>query len=110
MLTTDMDMKTCEKCENEMRLIPAGFSAAKNKAYTAFWSCDKRMGGCGATANYVEPVGDDEAVEREHEAMKPQFDAEDREAAAAELRRACRIDEIEAKLDILTEMVAQLAA
>jgi hypothetical protein len=42
--------KICEKCEGEMRLIPSGFSAAKNKAYKAFWTCDKRNGGCGATA------------------------------------------------------------
>ena len=42
--------KICEKCEGEMRLIPSGFSAAKNKAYKAFWACDKRNGGCGATA------------------------------------------------------------
>ena len=45
-----MITKLCEKCESEMRLIPAGFSKAKNKAYGAFWSCDKRNGGCGSTA------------------------------------------------------------
>lgn len=45
-----MITKICEKCEAEMRLIPAGFSRAKNKPYSAFWSCDKRNGGCGATA------------------------------------------------------------
>lgn len=42
--------KVCEKCDMEMRLVPAGFSKAKNKPYSAFWSCDTRNGGCGATA------------------------------------------------------------
>ncbi len=46
----DMTTKVCETCDKEMRLIPAGFSRAKNKPYAAFWSCDKRNGGCGATA------------------------------------------------------------
>lgn len=45
-----MVTKVCEKCDMEMKLIPAGFSKAKNKAYSAFWSCDSRNGGCGATA------------------------------------------------------------
>jgi len=45
-----MITKICEKCEAEMKLVPAGFSRAKNKPYSAFWSCDKRNGGCGATA------------------------------------------------------------
>ena len=45
-----MTTKICEKCDMEMRLIPAGFSKTKNKPYAAFWSCDKRNGGCGATA------------------------------------------------------------
>jgi hypothetical protein len=45
-----MVTKVCEKCDMPMRLIPAGFSKAKNKAYAAFWSCDQRNGGCGATA------------------------------------------------------------
>ncbi len=45
-----MITKICEKCDSEMRLVPAGFSRAKNKPYSAFWSCDKRNGGCGATA------------------------------------------------------------
>ncbi len=45
-----MITKICEKCEAEMKLIPAGFSRAKNKPYSAFWSCDKRNGGCGSTA------------------------------------------------------------
>ena len=44
-----MITKICEKCDSEMKLIPAGFSRAKNKPYSAFWSCDKRNGGCGAT-------------------------------------------------------------
>lgn len=42
--------KICERCEKEMKLIPAGFSKAKNKAYSAFWACDRRSGGCGSTA------------------------------------------------------------
>lgn len=45
-----MVTKVCEKCDMEMKLIPAGFSKAKNKAYSAFWTCDSRNGGCGATA------------------------------------------------------------
>lgn len=45
-----MITKICEKCEAEMKLIPAGFSRSKNKPYSAFWSCDKRAGGCGTTA------------------------------------------------------------
>lgn len=45
-----MVTKVCEKCDMEMRLVPAGFSKAKNKPYSAFWSCDTRNGGCGATA------------------------------------------------------------
>jgi hypothetical protein len=46
-----MTTKVCEKCDHEMKYVPAGFSRAKNKPYQAFWSCDKRGGGCGATAN-----------------------------------------------------------
>lgn len=42
--------KVCEKCDNAMKLIPAGFSKAKNKPYSAFWTCDSRNGGCGNTA------------------------------------------------------------
>ncbi len=45
-----MTTKICEKCDKEMKLIPAGFSKAKNKPYSAFWACDARNGGCGATA------------------------------------------------------------
>ena len=45
-----MVTKVCEKCDAEMKLIPAGFSKAKNKPYSAFWTCDSRNGGCGATA------------------------------------------------------------
>ncbi len=33
-----------------MKYVPAGFSRSKNKPYSAFWSCDARSGGCGATA------------------------------------------------------------
>ncbi len=72
-----MIVKTCEKCEAEMRLVPAGFSRAKNKPYAAFWSCDKRNGGCGATAR----------AEGEAAAPAPQAAGADRLAA------------IEAKLD-----------
>ncbi len=45
-----MLQKVCEKCDKEMKFVPAGFSRAKNKPYSAFWSCDRRNGGCGATA------------------------------------------------------------
>src|SRR3989344_788632 len=47
---TRMVTKICEKCDKEMKLIPAGFSRAKNKPYAAFWTCDARNGGCGSTA------------------------------------------------------------
>lgn len=53
-----MIVKTCERCEMEMRLVPAGFSRAKNKPYSAFWSCDKRNGGCGATARAEGEAGE----------------------------------------------------
>jgi len=45
-----MITKICEKCDTEMRLIPAGISKKSGKPYSAFWSCDKRNGGCGGTA------------------------------------------------------------
>ncbi len=45
-----MMTKVCEKCDKEMRLVPAGTSKKTGKPYSAFWSCDARNGGCGATA------------------------------------------------------------
>jgi len=45
-----MMTKVCEKCDKEMRLVPAGTSKKTGKPYSAFWSCDTRNGGCGATA------------------------------------------------------------
>jgi hypothetical protein len=45
-----MHTKVCERCDMEMRLIPAGVSKRTGKPYSAFWSCDKRNGGCGETA------------------------------------------------------------
>jgi hypothetical protein len=45
-----MMTKVCEKCDKEMRLVPAGTSKKTGKPYSAFWSCDARSGGCGATA------------------------------------------------------------
>ncbi|MFH1046725.1 MAG: hypothetical protein V1738_00315 [Patescibacteria group bacterium] len=45
-----MVTKICERCDIEMRLIPAGISKKTGKPYSAFWSCDKRNGGCGETA------------------------------------------------------------
>lgn len=45
-----MITKICEKCDSEMRLVPAGVSKRTGKPYSAFWSCDKRNGGCGSTA------------------------------------------------------------
>jgi hypothetical protein len=83
-----MTTKICEKCENEMKLVPAGFSAPKNKAYASFWSCDKRNGGCGATAK---------------------AEGEEAERAPAPVHTN-HLAVIEQKLDTLTEMVAQLAA
>ena len=50
MFTFPMVHKVCEKCDKEMKLVPAGVSRTKNKPYAAFWSCDARNGGCGATA------------------------------------------------------------
>ena len=43
--------KICERCDHEMKLIPAGISKKSRKPYSAFWSCDARSGGCGATAS-----------------------------------------------------------
>jgi hypothetical protein len=51
-----MTTKICEKCDKEMKLIPSGVSRAKNKPYPAFWSCQTRGGGCGATANAEDKV------------------------------------------------------
>jgi hypothetical protein len=45
-----MIQKICERCDREMRLIPAGTSKKTGKPYNAFWTCDKRNGGCGDTA------------------------------------------------------------
>ncbi len=45
-----MMTKVCEKCDHEMRLVPAGTSKKTGKPYSAFWSCDQRNGGCAATA------------------------------------------------------------
>jgi hypothetical protein len=42
--------KICERCDQTMRLIPAGISKKSGKPYNAFWTCDKRNGGCGETA------------------------------------------------------------
>ena len=41
----------CSACEMEMKLVPAGISQRTKKPYNAFYSCDKRAGGCGATQN-----------------------------------------------------------
>ena len=49
-----MSTKICDKCDHEMKLIPAGVSKAKNKPYPAFWSCQTHGGGCGATAKAEE--------------------------------------------------------
>lgn len=83
-----MTNKICEKCESEMKWVPAGFSAAKNKPYAAFWSCDKRSGGCGATA-------------------KAEGEAAERAPAPVHTNHLAVIEQ---KLSELTEMVRQLAA
>ena len=44
----------CEGCERDMSLVPAGVSKKTGKPYNAFYSCDKRNGGCGKTQN-AEP-------------------------------------------------------
>ncbi|MDD5252103.1 MAG: hypothetical protein PHT12_05750 [Patescibacteria group bacterium] len=77
-----MITKICEKCESEMKLVPAGFSKAKNKPYSAFWSCDKRNGGCGATAR-----------------------AEGEAASAAPGASPDRLAAIERKLDEIVELL-----
>jgi hypothetical protein len=83
-----MVTKVCEKCDQAMRLVPAGVSKTKNKPYAAFWSCDARNGGCGATAR-----------------------AEGEAAAAAPLVQNVvpqeRLDSIERKLD---EVIVMLQA
>jgi len=73
-LIRSMITRICQKCDSEMKLIPAGFSRTKNKPYSAFWSCDKRNGGCGETAraeadeagSQVQAAGQDRlaAIER----------------------------------------------
>ncbi len=71
-----MLVKTCERCDAEMKYVPAGFSRAKNRPYPAFWSCDKRAGGCGATARAeagAMPVGRD-AGEARLAAMEAKLD------------------------------------
>lgn len=52
-----MMAKVCERCDREMKFVPAGFSRTKNKAYTAFWACDSRNGGCGATQDATAGEG-----------------------------------------------------
>ena len=47
----NLNTKNCDRCNMAMRLIPAGISKKTNKPYSAFWTCDKRGGGCGATAS-----------------------------------------------------------
>jgi hypothetical protein len=49
-----MNTKICVQCDQEMKMVPAGVSKKSGKAYPAFWSCDKRSGGCGATATSNE--------------------------------------------------------
>lgn len=41
----------CDACERDMSLVPAGVSKKTGKPYNAFYSCDKRFGGCGKTQN-----------------------------------------------------------
>ena len=84
-----MMTKICSKCDQEMKLVPAGFSRMKNKAYSAFWSCDKRNGGCGATA------------QAEGEAASP--------APVGAGAAPDRLAAIEAKLDELLTIVRQIA-
>ena len=52
-----MMTKVCEKCDKEMRLVPAGTSKKTGKPYSAFWSCDARSGGCGATSRAEGEAG-----------------------------------------------------
>lgn len=49
-----MNTRVCERCDREMRLVPAGTSKKTGKPYSAFWSCDQRSGGCGNTARADE--------------------------------------------------------
>lgn len=43
------DAVSCDECGQEMKLIPAGVSKKTGKDYDAFYSCNKRTGGCGRT-------------------------------------------------------------
>jgi hypothetical protein len=86
-----MMTKVCEKCDHEMRLVPAGISKSKNKPYSAFWSCDARNGGCGATAR------------AEGEAAQPAPDYN-----GAVVPGNDRFAAIEEKLDQLIAMVKEL--
>ena len=82
-----MTTKVCEQCDKEMKLVPAGFSKTKNKPYSAFWSCDKRNGGCGATANASEEEG----------GGRPAGQASEGNSASL----VAKIDAIDRKLDAL---------
>lgn len=82
-----MNTKICERCDKEMRLVPAGFSQKKNKAYSAFWSCDKRNGGCGATAR---------------------AEGEDAAAAPSGQNHTDRLGAIEAKLDEVIALIKEM--
>jgi hypothetical protein len=86
-----MMTKVCEKCDHEMRLIPAGISKTKNKPYAAFWSCDQRNGGCGATAR----------AEGEAAMPAPAMSGSGDERYAMQ----DRLSAIEAKLDELISLV-----
>jgi hypothetical protein len=82
-----MMTKICERCDKEMKLVPAGVSRKTNKSYSAFWSCDSRSGGCGNTAR------------AEGEAASPAPFADGAPVSSE------RLDAIERKLDEIIEML-----
>ena len=85
-----MITKICQKCDTEMRLIPAGVSKKTNKPYSAFWTCDSRNGGCGATAR----------ADSEAESQPQSFGEPYREKPGTD-----RLTVIEQKLDQIIELL-----
>ncbi len=76
-----------------MRLIPAGISKKTGKPYNAFWTCDKRNGGCGETAR-----AEGEAAQAAPQGMQAGFGG-GRPASNEQLNR------IEEKLDQILSII-----
>jgi len=94
-----MNIKVCEKCDKEMRLVPAGISKKTGKPYSAFWSCDSRSGGCGNTAR---AEGEDAQSPMDAGGF-PGFGG-----GSAAGGNSAAIAALEAKIDQLIEMVREI--